>query len=1078
MSSSSLTAGSQTPDADMLTRLDKAIGRICGMPFALPAKLESRLKMATEVFADTLGCTRASLWQLNNSSSKFSCIDCFDAVRLRHTADLILPQADHPMLFNSLEARVLEIRRGRSLGPLSREFDAYMELHGLGTLLVLPLRFGDHPTLLLFFEHADAERTWVEEERHAGAILGAFASRLLAEHSQAARSEVDTEARQQLDQVVDFLPDPAFIIDPSGSVMAWNDAIERMTGISKDLIIGHGGQLHGIAFYGTPRPMLADLALRHQAGAEAHYENYSEVGDTVTGEAHVPGLNGGNGATLLGSARPLYDRDGNVIGAIECIRDVTQLRRAERDARDWKRRYEMVSAASGQITYELELDTGKMLWSGTAGFVLGIQLDESAPTYEEWLRHICEEDREAVHRVCVESEANGTPISIEYRIRTPGGVVWIKDHAYVTTDHAERRVRLGMIIDITEARNAQEQLRRAHDELELRVAERTSELAATNHRLLDEIARRAQAQTALASSEEKYRTMVNALPQVVFELDLSGRIIHLNHQGYEISGIKPEQLAQGVSLIDVVHPDDRDAVKQSWARLLAGETVSGNEYRFIRNDGSFLVASSYSRMVSFEGVPAFITGFLIDETPRIKAREALERAHAELELRVEERTRELAEKNTAMRKLLERQEINIGLASRVLELVNSEPVRNLRLSGGTNLFVAAHSMPKHKEGGDHFFTRTLGSGADRRTLISLKDQSGHEVGCILRSIITDMFHNALLAQTSPRLTLPEVMTSLNRELCNSHLFADGEYLTAATLEIEHATLRLHYLLAGHPPFLIARGTQVISLPGADRVGANLPLGMIEGVAFAQGEFQLEPGDRILLYTDGLLDLPTIDGLPALTAGDLAERTRTLLPLCTNLPGVRLGQDLLTLLGCTPATDQGRTSKLPDDLTLVIVELEPESPNAEVRVRAQDVHELSHQRSELLKGIEAEAARAGMNIDRMRLSLVMEEALCNAWKHGCRESGEKEITVRYSCRNDLQVEILDPGRGFDPDGVPDPTAPENRTKPSGRGLFMIRRFADQASWTEQGRHLLLGFAPGPCFKPQRQHPAGSYFKLWK
>jgi PAS domain-containing protein len=66
------------------------------------------------------------------------------------------------------------------------------------------------------------------------------------------------QSERLLADIIDFLPDATFAIDVSGAVIAWNRAIERLTGIAADAIIGKRGYEHARAIYGKPKPMLID----------------------------------------------------------------------------------------------------------------------------------------------------------------------------------------------------------------------------------------------------------------------------------------------------------------------------------------------------------------------------------------------------------------------------------------------------------------------------------------------------------------------------------------------------------------------------------------------------------------------------------------------------------------------------------------------------------------------------------------------------------------------------------------------------------------------------------------------------
>jgi len=83
---------------------------------------------------------------------------------------------------------------------------------------------------------------------------------------------------------------------------------------------------------------------------------------------------------------------------------------------------------------------------------------------------------------------------------------------------------VGVMLDITERKRADEALQKAHDELELRVEQRTAELARANEELLKEIAERKRTEQSLRESESLYQSLVDVLPQNVYRTDLQGRV--------------------------------------------------------------------------------------------------------------------------------------------------------------------------------------------------------------------------------------------------------------------------------------------------------------------------------------------------------------------------------------------------------------------------------------------------------------------------------------------------------------------------------------------------------------------------
>ncbi len=94
-----------------------------------------------------------------------------------------------------------------------------------------------------------------------------------------------------------------------------------------------------------------------------------------------------------------------------------------------------------------------------------------------------------------------------------------------------------------------------------------------------------------------------------------------------------------------------------------------------------------------------------------------------------------------------------------------------------------------------------------------------------------------------------------------------------------------------------------------------------------------------------------------------------------------------------------------------------------------------------------------------LLIAMTEAVNNAIVHGNKLDPTKQVTLTFDIIEDrlMRFMIEDEGPGFDYDHLPDPTAPENIEKPHGRGVFLMRKLADQCDFQDNGRIVILDFA---------------------
>ena len=455
----------------------------------------------------------------------------------------------------------------------------------------------------------------------------------------------------------------------------------------------------------------------------------------------------------------------------------------------------------------------------------------------------------------------------------------------------------------------------------------------------------------------------------------------------------------------------------------------------------------------------------------------------------------------ALRHLLKKQDMNIDLAKKLLLLVNSMPPRHVRLSADLLLFADVVSIPCYAEGGDHYFVRTLPPVRDTehrtqgagKTVISLKDQSGHEVGCVLRCIITDLLHNALLCAGDPEVILSaeKVLTRLNDSICNLEIFDREDFLTSLTAEIDHETLVMRYVSNGHPPFLLISGREVAILPETGGAGTNIPIAVTGGVCYSAGTYQLAEGDRLIFYTDGLTEMPLKNRKKLMTSDDLREMTEDIVSRHSDAEGGLpmpvsdiMNEILKSVADVSGETVTPRTYKRQsentsaDDVTLLCLEIENRNHFCEEVWKPENSDDIAGKIIELYERLETEWECRGYESPNTRLRTVMEEALLNAWVHGNRQDPEKSVTIRWRFGNDFHLEITDEGRGFDYQNLPDPTSDRNRTRSSGRGIFIIRYFSDTLCWKKRGSHLTVSFRKylGRTYSNDQQ--TGKIVELWK
>lgn len=176
------------------------------------------------------------------------------------------------------------------------------------------------------------ERT--EDLRKANAKL----QQEIAERKQA--EEAMHSAQQQLTDIIEFLPDPTFVVDRDRKVIAWNRAIAEMTGVPKEAVLGKGDHAYAVPFYGSSQPILIDFIFADNPENEKKYLYVTRQDNKIYAEKYYRFPFSGIESNMWGVAAPLYDKHGNLSGAVESIRDVTKHKQTESVLKtEWQRLY-------------------------------------------------------------------------------------------------------------------------------------------------------------------------------------------------------------------------------------------------------------------------------------------------------------------------------------------------------------------------------------------------------------------------------------------------------------------------------------------------------------------------------------------------------------------------------------------------------------------------------------------------------------------------------------------------------------------------------------------------------------------
>ncbi len=384
--------------------------------------------------------------------------------------------------------------------------------------------------------------------------------------------------------IINFLPDATFAIDSNGVVIAWNRAIEEMTGVPAEEMIGKGNYEYALPFYLERRPLLIDLALRDDPDIESRYPYVRRRGDTVFSEITLPHLRGGEGAALWFTASRLYDEEGNVAGAIESIRDITDRKQLEDKNRAIAG---MLDIAPNSITIH-DYD-GQFLYANQKTFEIHGYSEE-----EFFSKKLTEIDvpssaahiEERMQQIARDGEAS---FEVEH---------WRKD---------------GSIIPL---------------EIFVKQVEWEGQPAILN--IATDISERRTSEAALRESESRFRELAELLPQAVYETDVTGNLTYGNRKAFEMFGYSQKDVDMGLNALSKISPEYREKARENLIKVVRGNELDEptREYLAIRKDGSTFPINIYSSLILHDGVLVGVRGIIIDITDKKEAEEKVKSEQA------------------------------------------------------------------------------------------------------------------------------------------------------------------------------------------------------------------------------------------------------------------------------------------------------------------------------------------------------------------------------------------------------------------------------------------------------------------
>ena len=230
------------------------------------------------------------------------------------------------------------------------------------------------------------------------------------------------------------------------------------------------------------------------------------------------------------------------------VTDVTERVLAERALHENQQRLALAQRAGNIGTFDWDARTGETTWSPEVGEVYGLSPGEVASRNGRWESLVHPDDLPALRRATARALASAGEAEVTVRVvRSDGEVRWVLVRGRVFAGAGGGGRMLGILMDVTE---------------------------------------RTAAEQALRESEQRLRSLADAMPQIVWAADGGGKVEYYNRRWFEYTGFG-EGDPQSPWVWAVLHPDDAEPTAARWAAALAQGKPEEFEYRFRRADGAY-----------------------------------------------------------------------------------------------------------------------------------------------------------------------------------------------------------------------------------------------------------------------------------------------------------------------------------------------------------------------------------------------------------------------------------------------------------------------------------------------------------
>ncbi|MDQ1239482.1 MAG: two-component system, cell cycle sensor histidine kinase and response regulator CckA [Thermodesulfobacteriota bacterium] len=288
------------------------------------------------------------------------------------------------------------------------------------------------------------------------------------------------------------------------------------------------------------------------------------------------------------------DEEGNVTKLFGTAQDITVIKKAETALGESQENLSMAQEVAHIGSWKYHVETGELYWSDELFRIYGLDPEETKVSLDYAIGMIHPDDKKFAGETFSKAMKDGFPYDIEYRIIRPNG-----EERFVQCIGKIEKDQIGDVLSVF----------------------------GTGQDITD----RKQAEESLQKSEEKYRTLLDSIEEIYFEVDIAGNFTFFNDSLSKSLGYSDDEL-MGMNNRDYMSPESAKKIHTLFSQIYrTGNPIKKVTHEIIRKDGSRGFHELFASLMKDQaGQPIGFRGIAHDITERTRAEEALRTSEAQL----------------------------------------------------------------------------------------------------------------------------------------------------------------------------------------------------------------------------------------------------------------------------------------------------------------------------------------------------------------------------------------------------------------------------------------------------------------